>query len=144
MEISRYSAEEEKTMNKITFIGGSRHTTHDMIQAVYDYVQTLPPDRVVVMGDAAGVDFAAQNACSQYHLRYWVYGTKVKPRYYVGSVYGRYRCYGHTYKGRDEYLCMAGDSAALFWDGESKGTLANMARLKILEKPFTVWQGGKR
>lgn len=81
----------------------------------------------IVIGDAPGVDKLVQNYLLQKEYRQvTVYHAFDKPRYNAGfNSRGGFA----SYTDRDKAMCAEADHGLAIWDGNSRGTKQNIARV---------------
>lgn len=94
-------------MTRIAIVGSRDYPLMDSIDL---FVQSLPPDTIVVSGDARGVDREAARAARRRGLR-----TMVFPADW--ATYGR-----RAGMVRNEQIVDHADQVVAFWDGQSPGT----------------------
>lgn len=106
-------------------IVGSR--TYPDLDAVYNYVASLPDDTIIISGGARGVDRTAESAAREFGLQ-----VDIHP-----AQWGKYgKSAGYR---RNADIVNACDELVAFWDGESKGTLHSIHTASDLGKRVTVY-----
>ena len=137
-------------MNAV-FIGGSRKLSRLNEQIRSKLAEIAERNLHVLVGDANGADRAVQA-----QLRDWAYAHVTvffvggAPRNNEGdwptervAVSGTMR--GAAYYGaKDIVMARAADAGLMIWDGESKGTLANVRNLVREHKPVAVYVSKQR
>jgi predicted Rossmann fold nucleotide-binding protein DprA/Smf involved in DNA uptake len=105
-------------------IVGSR--TYPNLSKVRAYIQTLPPDTVIVSGGARGVDKCAEKVAESIGLQ-----TEIYPAdwHKFGKSAGM---------KRNQQIVEASDRVVAFWDGQSRGTNNTIETAKKLGKEVTV------
>lgn len=82
----------------------------------------------IMVGDAPGVDKLVQNyLLSKGYMQVVVYHAYDEPRYNAGfNSKGGFS----SYTDRDKAMCAAADHGLAIWDGNSRGTKQNIARVQ--------------
>ena len=127
------------------FISGSK-TIETLPERVKEYIANLAGNgSEFIVGDCAGADKAAQDFLSALNVKkVTVYCSGKRPRNNVGgwevvalSVKG---LKGYEfYRAKDIKMAEDCDFALAVWDGESRGTKANIDEMKRLNKPVSVF-----
>lgn len=105
-------------------IVGSRNYPH--LERVWEYVQTLPPDTVIISGGARGVDRTAEAAARKRGLPVMIFAAE----------WGKYgKAAGMI---RNEYIVAVADQIIAFYDGTSRGTANTIDRARKAGKPVEV------
>ncbi|MCC3459807.1 MAG: hypothetical protein EAZ73_09170 [Oscillatoriales cyanobacterium] len=119
-------------MTKV-LISGSRSIQVLPQEAVESIDRIIAQNFDIIIGDAFGVDNLVQQYLRQrkyqkvvvYYAKYNSFG---KPRntngYPAVSVNG-------NYEARDKFMCLIADYGLAIWDGCSRGTKANIDRVKL-------------
>ena len=131
------------------FISGSI-STRSLSKNAIDYMeQIVEGNRVILIGDAHGVDRAVQQYLfEQNYLNVIVYFSGEAGRNNIGTwqtkqipnpenLTGRSR-----YQLKDKVMADDCDCGMMFWDGRSKGTKANIDYMEMLGKYYLVLSGG--
>lgn len=136
---------------KKVFIGGSRRISKLNDQIRSKLAEIIGREFEILIGDANGADRAvqAQLAAWQYP-RVTVYFVGVKPRNNVGrwpllhveTPKGVKRF--EFFSAKDKRMAREADCGLMLWDGESRGTLANVVNLVSEEKPVAVYVSKRR
>ena len=127
--------DEDKPMTKTVIISGSR-TIQQLPQAAIDSIDRIVDLKfAIVIGDAPGIDSLVLDylwEVKRYNSRY----VRVYYALFNGNGRPRYRR-GYTaigirgdYTMRDKQMCYLADYGLAIWDGRSKGTKANIDRIK--------------
>jgi len=128
------------------FIGGSRNVTRLNAQVRQRLDEIIANKLPVLIGDANGADKAVQRYLSDRgYDRVEVFCVEGICRNNIGSwktrvvpppKSGTKREY---YTAKDEEMTREGSIGFMLWDGESKGTLANISRLIDQQKKVVVY-----
>lgn len=105
-------------------IVGSRNFSD--LTKVRDYVNTLPPDTIVISGGAKGVDTVAETTAKAKGLTTIVYLPEWKK-------YGR-----SAGIKRNEDIIHNAEAVIAFWDGNSPGTRNSINQAKENNKKVTI------
>jgi len=136
---------------KKVFIGGSRRISKLNDQIRSKLGEIVDREFQILVGDANGADRAVQAQLAAWkYARVTVYFVGVRPRNNVG-------CWPllhvETPKGlkgfdffsaKDKRMAHEADCGIMLWDGESRGTLANVVNLVREEKPVAVYVSKRR
>lgn len=143
-------AHAEESMTTV-FIGGSRRLPrlNDRIRA--KLAEIAERKLHVLIGDANGADRAVQAQLAEWHYRkVTVYFVGTKPRNNEGAwEVARVAAPGKTqgfdfYAVKDRQMARDADCGLMIWDGESRGTLANVQNLVASGKPVAVYVSRQR
>ena len=110
-------------------ISGSRSVTQLPDEAKQRIDAIISLDATVLVGDAPGVDRLVQEyLVSQGHDKVLLYHAYSKPRNNVGN----FKTIGYfgSYAIRDAAMCIVADYGLCIWDGKSKGSKANIDRVR--------------
>jgi hypothetical protein len=135
----------------MVFIGGSRRISklNDEIRARLDSI--IEKNIAVLIGDANGADKAVQTYlhsrayenvevfCMRGNCRNNVGNWKLREVDSRNGVTGR-----EYYTLKDEQMTKESTVGLMLWDGESRGTLANAARLLHQEKKVVIYLSASR
>ena len=104
----------------------------------------------IVIGDAHGIDSQVQwylkhKGYQKVTVYYAVFGKNTKPR--NNYVFSTLAIHGN-YTERDKAMCAIADYGLAIWNGQSKGTLANIRRVpktrifrvRFVQKPQHIYQ----
>lgn len=136
---------------KTVFIGGSRRLSrlNDQIRAKLAEIS----DRQlhILVGDANGADRAIQAQLADWHYpNVTIYYVGSKPRNNEGNwpllkVATPSGLKGFEfYSAKDKQMATEADCGLMIWDGESRGTLANVMNLVREDKPVAVYLSKQR
>lgn len=106
------------------------------LEAVAEYVRSLPPGTTVVSGGARGVDSVAEKEAERAGLPTEVYRVDAE------GVSSRAE-FSRRAHARNQLIVDASDRLVAFWDGYSRGTLDSIRRAHAAGKPVEVreaWQ----
>ena len=135
--------------NMKVFISGSISTKSLSKNAIEYMEQVVEGNRIILIGDAHGVDRAVQQyLCEQNYQNVIVYFSGEAVRNNIGNwqtkqipnpenLTGRSR-----YQLKDKAMADDCDCGMMFWDGRSKGTQANIDYMEKLGKYYLVLGGG--
>jgi hypothetical protein len=110
-------------------ISGSRSIKVLPTEAKSRLTKIMSFDAEILVGDAPGVDLLVQEfLVQQQYQKVCVYHAYAKARNNVGGfkTQGGY----NSYVERDKAMCQAADYGLAIWDGESRGTRANIDRVR--------------
>ena len=108
-------------------IVGSRDYQH--LDRVRTFVESLPPDTVIVSGGARGVDREAEVTAKRCGLKVIVFYPNWKPNGVYDNQAGM---------KRNALIINEADQVVAFWDGKSTGTLNSIKRAKRANKPVQI------
>lgn len=137
-------------MNRV-FLGGSRKMSrlNDPIRARLQEI--VRRGMQVLIGDANGADKALQRQLADWgYPHVVVYFVGKEPRNNLGSWVERQVATPRGARGFDFYsvkdraMAEAAECGIMLWDGESRGTLANVETLARAGKPVSVYVGPHR
>lgn len=122
-------------MSKTVMISGSR-TIKQLPEAANESINRIIQLKFqIIIGDAPGVDqlvidylWEIKNYHSRYvQIYYALFNGSGRPRHRRG-----YQTFGirGNYSDRDKQMCKLADYGLAIWDGRSKGTKANIERVK--------------
>ena len=111
-------------------IVGSRD--YPIMEAVYEYVSSLPPGTVVVSGGAVGVDKLAEDVARSRGLK--VISFKPNWRLYP---YSRFKNY--AYFARNQEIVDAADEITAFWNLKSPGTRDTLRKALKAKKKINLY-----
>lgn len=103
---------------------GSHEWPSSQAHLIQEYVDQLPPDTVVVVGDAVGVDQVAHEAAKARGLK--VLRVEAKDRTPLGL------------RARTGQVAATGDRLVAFWNGVSPGTVHGLRVARRLGKPIEI------
>lgn len=134
-------------MNELKiFISGSIRIKKLPQSAIIKINNIIDKNFQIIIGDAKGVDSLVQKYLLEENFQnVIVYYAGDKVRNNLGNWPIKNVSNNSTKKGRDLYtlkdIQMANDAdyGLMIWDGESKGTLANIKEMKIKNKRFFVF-----
>lgn len=119
-------------MNKTVMISGSRSINELPLGAIASLNRIIELGFEVIVGDASGIDSLVQqylqsNNYQKVLVYYALFSGNGKPR----NTFG-YPTIGipGNYSDRDIQMCSHCDYGLAIWDGQSKGTAANIKRVK--------------
>ena len=108
---------------KIAIVGSRDYQHLDRVRA---YVESLPPDTVIVSGGARGVDREAEVTAKRCGLKVIVF-------------YANWDKYGKSAgMKRNQLIVNESDQVVAFWDGKSPGTKNTIDRAKRANKPIQI------
>lgn len=110
---------------RVTIVG-SRNFPKDSIGLLWNVIQQLPADSVVVSGGAAGIDQQAEMWAKARGLQTEIY----LPDWLLGVGAGMMR---------NSILIERAERVIAFYDGSSKGTADSIRKAKKAKKPLEVW-----
>lgn len=111
---------------KITIVG-SRDYPQTSYGLLWNYLQALPKDTVVISGHARGIDLQAELwARDTFHL-----AVEIHP-----ADWQRYGKAAGFLRNRD--MVESADRVVAFWDGKSKGTQHSIKLARELGKPLQI------
>lgn len=113
-------------MTKIAIIG-SRDYPH--LNHVRTYVESLPPETIIVSGGARGVDQEAEKEAKRCGLKTIVFHVNWRPN----GVFDR-----SAGMKRNKLIIAEADQIVAFWDGKSPGTRNSINRAKRANKPIKI------
>lgn len=130
---------------KRVFLGGSRRVSrlNDSIRRRLEEI--VRREMQVVVGDANGADKALQRQLADWRYPDVVYHVGARPRNSEGAWPTMRIAAGAGARGFEFYAvkdrAMANDAECglMLWDGESRGTLANVENLAAAGKPVAVY-----
>lgn len=93
-------------------------------------------NHTVLVGDCYGVDTKIQQLCKDNDIKCVVYHIGYKPRNNMG--FETIKVPGNKYADKDVQMSMDCNAGIAIWNGTSKGTKANIDRLKNLGKQVIV------
>lgn len=137
-------------MNRV-FLGGSRKISHlnEAIRARLEEI--VRRQMAVLIGDANGADKAMQRQLAAWQYPHvTVYFVGQAPRNNEGAwdthrVETPPRARGFDfYSAKDRVMAEAAECGLMLWDGESRGTLANVENLAKAGKPVAVYVGPRQ
>lgn len=128
------------------FIGGSRKISRLSAEVIARIDRMIAQDFGIVVGDANGADKAVQSyLANRSHPRVEVFCSGDSPRNNVGhwplhavAVPRGARGFAF-YTQKDRVMAEEADYGLMIWDGESVGTLVNVARLARLGKKVVLY-----
>jgi YspA, cpYpsA-related SLOG family len=108
---------------KVAIVGSREYPNLSKVRA---YIQTLPPNIIIVSGGAKGVDKCAEKVAEFIGLQ-----TEIYPAdwHKFGKAAGM---------KRNQQIVEASDRVVAFWDGDSRGTKNTIDTAKKLGKGVTV------
>ena len=107
-------------------IVGNRDFPQEARGLIYDFIQSLPDDTVVISGGAPGVDKCAE---------VWAKGRGLATEIYPAN----WEQYGKSAGMiRNREMITACDRVTAFWNGKSRGTLNSINLGKQMRKPTEV------
>jgi len=119
-------------MNKTVVISGSRSINELPLEAIASLDRIIELGFKVIVGDASGIDSLVQQYLQSKNYQkvlvyYALFNGNGKPR----KIFG-YPTIGipGNYSVRDIQMCLHCDYGLAIWDGQSKGTAANIKRVK--------------
>lgn len=132
-------------MNRV-FLGGSRRVSR-LNEPIRERLEQIVRRRMrVLIGDANGADKAMQRQLAEWaYPNVVVYFVGTSPRNNVGAWPTQHvptppRARGFDfYSVKDRAMAEAADFGFMLWDGESRGTLANVETLAEAGKPVSVY-----
>ena len=120
-------------MSKTVVISGSRSIKVLPSEAIASINRIMELKFLVLVGDAPGidslvVDYLRAANYRHVHVYYALFNGGGRPR----LRYRPYHAFGirGNYSDRDIQMCWLADYGLAIWDGQSKGTAANIARVK--------------
>lgn len=131
---------------KTVFIGGSRRMSrlNDRIRSKLAEIVDRQPQ--ILVGDANGADRAVHAQLAEWNYSHvTIYFVAPKPRNNVGAwpllrVSTPKGLKGFEfYSVKDKRMASEADCGLMLWDGESRGTLANVVNLVREDKPVAVY-----
>ncbi len=137
-------------MNRV-FLGGSRKISrlNESIRARLEEI--VRRGMQVLIGDANGADKAMQRQLAEWRYPHvTVYFVGDAPRNNVGTWPTHHvptppRARGFDfYAAKDRVMADAAECGMMLWDGESRGTLANVEDLAKAGKPVSVYVGSRQ
>ncbi len=136
---------------KRVFIGGSRRLSRLNDQVRAKLAEIAERELHVLIGDANGADRAVQAQLAEWkYQNVTVYFVGANPRNNEGAwslsriaVSGRKRGF-EFYAIKDRQMAHDADCGLMIWDGESRGTLANVQNLVSEDKPVAVYVSKQR
>jgi len=136
---------------KKVFIGGSRRISKLNDQIRSKLGEIVDREFQILVGDANGADRAVQAQLAAWkYPRVTVYFVGVRPRNNVGCWPLSHVETPKGLKGfeffsaKDKRMAHDADCGIMLWDGESRGTLANVVNLVSEEKPVAVYVSKRR
>lgn len=131
---------------KSVFIGGSRKVSRLNEQIRTKLADVIGRDFHVLIGDANGADRAVQAQLRDWHYPHvTVFFVGEHPRNNEGGwpterVQPPPAARGAEFYGaKDLVMAQLAEAGLMLWDGESKGTLANVKNLLRFQKPVSVY-----
>jgi len=132
-------------MNHV-FLGGSRKVSR-LTDPIRERLQEIVQRKMhIIIGDANGADKAMQRQLAEWgYPNVVVYFVGLQPRNNEGDwptyhVATPPRARGFDfYSVKDRVMAEAAECGFMLWDGESRGTLANVERLAEVSKPVAVY-----
>ncbi|MBI3811402.1 MAG: hypothetical protein HY283_04260 [Nitrospirae bacterium] len=131
---------------KRVFAGGSRRVTRLNADVRHRLDQIIQRQLCVLIGDANGADKAIQKYLSDCHYpNVVVFCTAGECRNNVGgwpvrSVDSPHKVKDFTYyTAKDAAMARESEFGLMLWDGESAGTMVNVARLVSAGKPVVLY-----
>jgi hypothetical protein len=112
-------------MTRVAIVGSRGYPLMDSIDL---FVQTLPPDTVVVSGGARGVDREAARAARRHGLSTMVF-------FADWATYGR-----RAGMVRNEQIVDHADQIVAFWDGQSPGTADTIRKARRKGLPVRIFR----
>jgi len=136
---------------KTVFIGGSRRISRLNDQIRSKLAEIIDRQLQILVGDANGADRAIQTQLAEWHYPHvTVYFVGSRPRNNEGAwpllrVPTPKGLKGFDfYSVKDRQMAIEADCGMMLWDGESRGTLANVMNLVRDEKPVAVYISKQR
>lgn len=134
----------------IVFMGGSRSISRLPPVAKWRIDNAIDGDMAILVGDANGADKAIQRHLQERNYRSVnVYCVGDECRNNVGEwevkviAPPRARRDHRFFGAKDEAMAAAADYGLMLWDGDSPGTLLNVARLAYRGKPAIFWDASR-
>ncbi|MFB2970375.1 hypothetical protein ACE1CD_15485 [Aerosakkonema sp. BLCC-F183] len=119
-------------MSKIVMISGSRSIQQLPAAAIESINRIIELKFEIIIGDAPGIDtlvldYLRSQGYRRVQVYYALFNGNGKPRHRRG-----YTAIGISgnYTDRDKQMCYIADYGLAVWDGRSKGTKANIDRVK--------------
>lgn len=113
----------------IVMISGSRSVNKLPQNAIDSLNKIIDLGFDIVVGDCSGVDKLIQEYLYNHNYQnVTVYHINNKPRNNVG--FKTVKVQGRSYSAKDIAMCQIADYGLVIWDGKSKGTKANIERIK--------------
>jgi len=119
------------------FVSGSRSIKVLPQKAEGELNQAIAVRELILVGDCYGVDTLVQQHCKDQgytHVR--VYHIGLKPRNNLG--FNTVAARGSHYYDKDILMARDADRGLVVWDGQSKGSQANIARLHAANKSMII------
>ena len=136
---------------KTVFIGGSRRISRLNDQIRSKLAEIVDRRLQMLIGDANGADRAVQAQLAEWHYSHvTIYFVGLKPRNNKGDwpllrVETPKGVKGFEfYSMKDKQMAREADCGLMLWDGESRGTLANVINLVSEDKPVAVYVSKQR
>lgn len=133
------------------FIGDSRKISRLPAEVIARIDRMIAQDFQIVVGDANGADKAVQSyLASRGYARVEVFCSGESPRNNVGRwplravVVPRGALGFAFYTQKDRVMAEEADYGLMIWDGESVGTLVNVARLARMGKKVVLYDAPRR
>mgnify|MGYP002622623993 FL=1 len=108
---------------------------------VYQYIDSLPRDTVIISGGARGVDTWAKDRAIIKGLAWIVFLPDLERLRYIEANnpnWSSRKCFGIVAYARNQKIARECDRMVAFWDGKSKGTLSSMNFAKHLGKDVEI------
>ena len=128
------------------FIAGPRAISKLNSEALKRIDNIINEQFTILVGDAAGVDKAVQNHCSEKQYRnVKIYASNGKARNNIGqweviSIQIENHIKGFDfYAAKDLAMANEADYGFMVWNGKSRGTLNNIINLTLLNKKVLVY-----
>ena len=123
----------------VVFISGSRDVkelTKKMRRTINNRVLKSKKKKIqVIVGDCYGVDTLVQNyLIKKGFTNIFVYHIGKRPRFMNTEVAGSVNVHGNNYTDKDKLMCDHCHKAIVICRNNSKGSMANVKRLKKMNK----------
>lgn len=121
------------------FISGSRNFLKIKFDKYFELSQWLKNNNhEVLVGDCTGIDEIIRKICKNQNIKCTVYHIGTKPRNQESEKFQTKRIKGTKQENKDIAMTNDCDLAIAIWNGESKGTKANIERCKNQNKQVIV------
>lgn len=131
------------------FISGSagfKHPINMLPKAVETEIDKhIGNNDTILIGDCKGIDSLVQSYLKQKNYKnVIVYHTTAAPRNCTDNAWARKHIHSNEtnrnfFAAKDNAMCDETDAGIAVWDGQSKGTACNIARLKNQNKPVMIF-----